>query len=251
MRGGCIMSTKSELQKVSEETMRFMRGKYSLDEIPGKYYDIDCLKFRQGKRTILSINIHEGHYDFQIIFGKAERKKFEARIGEFPQFIQNMYEKEKPNTLHDGLWLLFRVEDLTTLEGIKQLILIKKNPNRKPFPKTHIHLSNCGHRCDLCIHYKGKTPFSDEETEYRKKCHTAVYDIEQWDAWCDGCQFPDCDVESSHCRKEKGIDKCWTCSNYSTCLKTAGWPREIHTRKITADEVTWAILPYVKDQYGN
>jgi len=32
----------SELEKVSEETMRFMRGNYKLDEIPGKYYDIDC-----------------------------------------------------------------------------------------------------------------------------------------------------------------------------------------------------------------
>jgi len=58
------MSEKNELQKVSEETMRFMRGKYVLDEVPGKYYDIDCLKFRQGKKTILSINIYEDHYDF-------------------------------------------------------------------------------------------------------------------------------------------------------------------------------------------
>ena len=40
--------------KVSVETMRFIRGKYKLDEVPGKYYDIDCLKFRQGKKTILS-----------------------------------------------------------------------------------------------------------------------------------------------------------------------------------------------------
>jgi len=46
----------TELEKVGEETMCFMRGKYNLDEIPGKYYDIDCLKFRQGKKTILSID---------------------------------------------------------------------------------------------------------------------------------------------------------------------------------------------------
>jgi len=26
-----------ELEKVSAETMRFMRGKYKLDEVPGKY----------------------------------------------------------------------------------------------------------------------------------------------------------------------------------------------------------------------
>jgi len=33
------MNEKSELQKVSEEIMRFMRGKYVLDEVLGKYYD--------------------------------------------------------------------------------------------------------------------------------------------------------------------------------------------------------------------
>lgn len=80
------MPIKSQLEKVSEETMRFMRGKYALDEIPGKYYDVDCLKFRQGKKTILSINIHEERYDFQIIFGKAEREKFESQSSAFPRW---------------------------------------------------------------------------------------------------------------------------------------------------------------------
>jgi hypothetical protein len=146
---------------------------------------------------------------------------------------------------------MFRVDNMTALEGIKKLILIKKNPNRKPFPKTYIRVANCGHRCDLCIHYKGKTVFTAEETEYRRKCHIVVYGVEDWPVNCDGCHFPDCTVESADCRKGKGVDKCWDCDNYSTCLKTAGLPPEIHKRNITADEVTWAILPYVKGQYGN
>jgi hypothetical protein len=244
-----FISEKTELQKVSEETMRFMRGKYKLDEIPGKYYETDCLKFRQGKRTILSINIHETHYDFQIIYGKAEREKFEARIDEFPKAIQELYSNSR--ALHDGLWMLVRVDNLEALEIVKQMILIKKNPNRKPFPKTHIRLANCGHRCDLCIHYKGETSLNAEEWEYRLACHKAVYNTEGWEMNCDGCNFPNCTVDSAQCRKEKGIEKCWGCDNYSTCRKTAGWPPEIHTRTITADEVTWAILPYVKGQYGN
>jgi hypothetical protein len=243
------MSEKSELHQVSEETMRFMRGKYVLDEVPGKYYDIDCLKFRQGKKTILSINIHEDHYDFQIILGKAEREKFEARRCDFPKEIQNIYDAER--TLHDGKWLLIQVDNLTALESVKQLIQIKKKPNRKPFPITHIHMSNCGHRCDLCVHYKGKTSVSAEEMEYARACCTSLYGVNDWGLNCDGCHFPDCTVESANCRKEKGQDKCWVCENYSTCLNTAGWPPKIHTRKIAADEVTWAILPYVKGQYGN
>jgi hypothetical protein len=239
----------TELEKVSEETMRFMRGKYKLDEVPGKYYDIDCLKFRQGKRTFLSINIHEDHYDFQIIYGKTEREKFETRLGEFPKTIQDLYIMS--HALPDGLWMLIKVDNLKTLEAVKQMIMIKKKPNRKPLPKTHIHLGNCGHRCDLCVHYKGLTSFSTEEMEYARTCCTAVYGVSGWEINCDGCHWPDCTVESAHCRKGKGIDKCSTCGNYYSCTKTAGWPPKIHTRTITADQVTYAILPYVKGQYGN
>ena len=44
------MNHQTELQKVSEETMRFMRGQYALDEVSdGK----DELKFRRGGKTIL------------------------------------------------------------------------------------------------------------------------------------------------------------------------------------------------------
>ena len=243
------MNDKAMLQKVSAETMRFMRGKYKLDEVPGKYYDVDCLRFRQGKRTILSINIHEDHYDFQIVYGKAEREKFEARIGEFPQAIQDLYNGSR--ALHDGLWMLIRVNNLEMLEAVKRMILIKKKPNRKPLPNAHMHMTNCGHRCDLCVHYKGEPSIAAEEMVYARECCTAVYGVDSWEINCDGCHWSDCDVESAHCRKGKGADKCSDCGNYASCLKTAGWPPEIHTRTITADQVTFAILPYVKGQYGN
>jgi len=32
--------------------------------------------------------------------------------------------------------MLIRVDNLEMLEAVKQMILIKKNPNRKPFPKA-------------------------------------------------------------------------------------------------------------------
>ena len=127
------MSEKTELQKVSEETIRFMRGKYALDEVPGKYYETDCLKFRQGKKTILSINIHEDHYDFQLIFGKDEREKFETQRDAFPQSIVNLY--DQAHTYHDGKWMLIRVYTMETLEAVKKMIILKKKSNRKPFPK--------------------------------------------------------------------------------------------------------------------
>jgi hypothetical protein len=239
----------TKLEKVSEEIMRFMRGKYALDEVAGKYYELDCLKFRQGKKTILSINILPDRYDFQIIFGRAEREKFDARRDEFPQWIREIYDNS--HTYRDGKWMMFPVADLEALEAVKPLIFIKKKPNRKPFSKTNMHMGNCGHRCDLCIHYTGETRFTDEEKATRLKCHIAVYGGHNWTATCGGCHFPDCTLKSAKCRKSKGRDKCWDCENFNTCLKTAGYPPKIHTRNITADEVTWAILPYVKGQYGN
>lgn len=71
---------KSNLKRVSEETMRFMRGKYVLDEVGnGK----DELKFRRGGKTILTIYIRNDRYDFLVIFGKAERECFERQRDEF------------------------------------------------------------------------------------------------------------------------------------------------------------------------
>jgi hypothetical protein len=189
-----------------------MRGKYTLDEVGnGK----DELSFIDGDKTVLTIYIRDGYYDFAI--GQE----------------------------------IIQVVDFDTLEKAKKIILAIKKPNRKPFPKTHIHLANCGHRCDLCVHYKGETSFNADERDYVLECHNTVYGNSTWEMNCNGCHFPDCTVESAHCRKGKNIDKCWSCENYSSCLKTAGCPPEIHTRIITADQVTKAILPYVKEQYGN
>ena len=241
--------------------MRFMRGKYVLDEVPGKYYDVDCLKFRQGKKTILSINIHEDHYDFQIIYGKVERAKFEERRGEFPKEIQELY--DNAHTYYDGKWMLIRVEDLAKLETVKQMIMIKKKPNRKPFPKEHAIYASCGHRCDLCVHYRGAT-ISDEFREELKKRLIRVYaggvgDGGWWGddmMFCDGCHTGGIDrsfsCDSLKCAAENGVDKCQNCRQ-NPCDKAHnlchGLKPKIHTNHILADDATWAILPYVCGQY--
>ena len=242
------------LGKISEETMRFMRGKYVLDEVAGKYYGVDCLKFRQGKRTILSVNIHKDRYDFQVIYGKTEREIFEARRGEFPQCIQDIY--DKAHTYHDGKWMLIPVADLETLEAVKQMILIKKRPNRKPFPKEQAVYSDCGHRCDLCVHYTGGT-VSEEFREEMQERVRRVYGLKPNEAFppCHGCSNGgisgkfDCD--QIKCAKGKGAVRCRDCAEYNCGKATAGLKPIIEARNISANDVTWAILPYVDGQYGN
>jgi hypothetical protein len=52
---------KTTLERVGEETMRFMRGKYLLDEGGN---GADELKFRRGGKTVLTVYIREDRYDF-------------------------------------------------------------------------------------------------------------------------------------------------------------------------------------------
>jgi hypothetical protein len=255
-----ITDTMGDLKAVSEETMRFMRGSYLLDEIGnGK----DELKFRRGGRTILTIYIRQDHYEFLLIFGKTEREQFEARREEFPQKIRDIYDNTK--SYHDGKWIYIPVADPDTLEAVKKLIMIKKKPNRKPFPKEQAVYSSCGHRCDLCVHYTGEA-ISEEHRSKLKERLVRVYagGIAEGSYWgddmelCDGCHTGGLDksfsCDSLSCAIEHGVDRC-QCCHKNPCEKAhhlyQGLRPEIHTNIISADDVTWTILPYVYMQYGN
>ena len=55
----------NDLLKLGSEIVKFLRGQYRLDEVAGMYYEVPCVKFRQGQKTIVSINLHEDHYVFR------------------------------------------------------------------------------------------------------------------------------------------------------------------------------------------
>lgn len=244
------MSEKTEMQKVTDEIIRFMRGRYALDEVPGKHYEADCLRFRQGKKTIVTVIFYEDHYGFLVVYGKAEREKFEKQRDEFPQSIIEIY--DNAHTYHDGKWMLIRVDNLETLEAIKKMILIKKRPNRKPLPKENAVYGKCGHRCDLCIHYNGGT-ISEELRKELEERLTRVYNINDWSMRCSGCGTTGCYTElcdPRKCAMEKGSADCLSCSLYPCTNATAGY-NKLEPKHILADDVTWAILPYVPHQYGN
>jgi len=228
-----------------------MRGKYKLDEVAGMFYDAPCVKFRQGKKTIVSINLHKDYYVFQIILGKIEREKFESIKHEFPIEIQELYDRER--TLHDGKWLFIRVDNLQILEAVKKLILIKKNPNRKSFSKETSIWGKCGHRCDLCVHYTGIT---DEFREMLTRHLNNVYGNSGWNMRCTGCNTQGCHCcgkDSEFCDPLKCLQKnkiisCFECEEYPCEKSTVGYNKLEH-KNISADDVTWAILPYVPRQY--
>ena len=235
------------LEKVSHETMVFMRGNYRLDEIgDGK----DELKFKQGQKTILTIYIHEDRFTFLVIFGKKEREIFDARREEFSQYILDYYDNSK--TYHDGKWMFIDVRNTEQLEEIKQLVLIKKKPNRKPFPKEGAVYSQCGQRCDLCIHYTGVT---EELRAVMEPQLIKMWDITDWSMRCEGCYSKECYAKdglcnAKSCAPKKGLAECKECSEFP-CVKatSADYRSMIHTEVHYADEITWGILPYVPWQY--
>lgn len=237
------------LEKISHETMVFMRGNYRLDEIgDGK----DELKFKQGKKTILTIYIKENRFVFLLIFGKQEREIFEASRSGFSAYVADVYDGAK--TYHDGKWMFFDVTTLEQLEEIKQLILIKKKPNRKPFLKEGALYSKCGQRCDLCVHYMN----ADEELRAVMEVNlTKMWDNTDWSMRCEGCYSENCYCKdelchAKECTLEKGLADCRDCSEFPCVRATsADYRSVIHTEVHYADEITWGILPYVPMQYEN
>ena len=233
------------LEKISHETMVFMRGKYCLDEIgDGK----NELKFKQGQKTILTIYIHDDKYTFLVIFGKKEREIFEATRNDFSQFILNYYDNSK--TFHDGKWMFIDVTTLEQLEEIKKLIQIKKKPNRKPFSKENALYSKCGQRCDLCVHYEGT---SQEQRQIMEQNLNKMWENTDWSMRCQGCYSENCgckDCNAKQCLTKKNLSNCKECTEYP-CIKatSADYRSIIHTEVHYKDEITWGILPYVPFQY--
>ncbi len=239
------------LEKISYDTMVFMRSKYRLDEVGDGN---DELKFKQGKKTIVTIYTREDRYMFLIIFGKKERETFEACADTFSQYIRGYYENSR--TYHDGKWMLIEVTTLAQLEEVKRLIMIKKKPNRKPFRQDGAVYSKCGHRCDLCIHY---TELSEE---LRRTYNTHVRNIwfgggENPDSGmrCGGCKSENCYCQDAPCSQmkcaaDKGLSACTDCGAYPCPDATVGdCCQKIHTECYTADDITYGVLPYTPFQY--
>lgn len=235
----------NHLEQISHEIMVFLRGKYRLDEIgDGK----NELKFKQGKRTILTIYTHDDRFSFLLIFGQKERGIFDAQRDSFSEAIRSVYDNAR--TYHDGKWMLFDVTAPEQLAEIKRMILIKKKPNRKPFPKENAVYSKCGQRCDLCVHYVGTT---DEQRTLMVPYLNRMWDNTDWSMRCTGCYTETCsctDCNAKGCWPQKGITECGECAEFP-CIRatSADYRSMVHTEVHTADEITWGILPYVPWQY--
>ena len=237
------MSEKTMLQKVSAEACRFIYKNYDLDEITnGK----DTVMYCEEDKMIFAIYLREDRFDFVIILSEKEREFFESKPVEFPQRIFEIYDDIKK--WNDGKWIEIPVFDFETWEDVKQIILIKKKPNRIPFPKDTAVYSKCGMRCDLCVHYTGGN-ISEEFREELKQRVGSVFGYEDYSEnmmLCPGCFNKDSDgCGKLDCAKNKGIKHCLECGNYP-CFDCGLLNVDLQgSRSTSSKTLTWAILPYV------
>lgn len=84
----------------------------------------------------------------------------------------------------------------------------------------------------------------------------SVYGVSLWDMRCSGCDTSNCHCyhdgnalcEPLQCLHTKQLTTCFECVEYPCAQATVGY-RQLEHKTISADDVIWAILPYVPYQY--
>lgn len=87
------------------------------------------VRYRKGKRTIVSLFPEKGSFSFLIVYGKKEIDVFQSRKREFSPLIIKIFDKTEK--LHDGKWLWIRIKDSSLLDDLKRLVIIKQRPTRQ------------------------------------------------------------------------------------------------------------------------
>lgn len=230
------------LQEISQSACRFLYSRYELDEIANGN---ETVMYVDGDSLFLTIHIREYHFNFVIILGDAERRALEERPNGFPQSMLAIYDEMK--AWNDGKWIEIPVADYETLDAVKRLLLMKKKPNRAPFPAETALQSKCGVRCDLCVHYSGGDRSVELQEELKRRVGSVFghEDFGENMMRCPGCVNKD----SGGCRqlehaRSKGLDSCLACDSFP-CNRCGVISVDIQAKRSTcARTITCAILPY-------
>lgn len=117
--------------KIWSEINGFIEKNYNVEFMwdKGGKTGIYELKYRKSGKTLCALYPRQLGLRILIIFGKAEREKFENSRNEFSQCMNDFY--ENTHQYHDGKWLYLDLINDELIEDIKKLLLIKKKPNIK------------------------------------------------------------------------------------------------------------------------
>lgn len=86
-------------------------------------------KYRRGGKTLCTLYVKLDSVGFMLIFGKAEREKFETDRQNYCEEIQQVYDAAK--IYHDGKWVMFEPVDMSLFPDFMNLLQLKRKPNKK------------------------------------------------------------------------------------------------------------------------
>lgn len=111
-----------------------------LTEAIDSLYDVDRLwnkgfsdwkieyKYRRGGKTLCTFYAKEDAAHLLIVYGKAEREKFEKIRASISKPLQDIY--DHTDILRDGKWLWIPLDSDAIVEDILSMLQIKRRPNR-------------------------------------------------------------------------------------------------------------------------
>ena len=200
--------------RMFEQLSAFITDHYNVDQAwdkGGKYGD-RCLRYKRSGKSFCTFYFRKNQLAVWVVLGKEERERFDERRASFSKKMLEKYDATE--TLNDGKWLSFDVEDDSLLEDIKLLLLTKKDQNRE--------LTMCGYCCDICKAYTKNQKKKDEREEmaaYWKEYFHIELPLEQ--ICCDGCRSMkkdshriDMGCPVRKCVMEKGFKDCSDCDQY-------------------------------------
>mgnify|MGYP000756889118 CR=1 FL=1 len=120
-----------DLFRVWQELCSVIDEKYEMERLwdtGGKNWTYEY-KYRKGGKTLCCLYAKSNCIGFMIIFGKAERAKFEDIRDNLSESVCRQYDEAK--TYHDGKWMMFEPEDTSLFDDFIRLLNIKRKPNRK------------------------------------------------------------------------------------------------------------------------
>ncbi len=120
-----------QLYGIWQELCDMIEEKYDMERLwdnGGKAWTYEY-KYRRGGKTLCALYAKENCIGLMIIFGKAERIKFEADRENYSEDVQKIYDDAK--TYHDGKWVMFKPVDSSMFNDFIYLLGLKRKPNRK------------------------------------------------------------------------------------------------------------------------
>lgn len=121
---------RRKVQNTWIDLLAFIDNSYNLDKkilFGGKKYGW-AVQYKKSKKTIVTIFPERESFTVLLIFGKSELEKISDKKGIFSKTLIDKIDNTKQ--YHDGKWVWIKYQNGFVIDDIKELIKIKRKPDR-------------------------------------------------------------------------------------------------------------------------